>query len=90
MKKNVTDIVMVGKVEDIDSPEDKRSWSDDATPYVKESLKAKGFTFEELEIFDNFLVSTESGDYTNVLGITGTIPYYWLNVYKFVIDGVEV
>jgi hypothetical protein len=86
--KNVCEVERIGRVEDLPTDESLGWTSVDDLHDVKGTLFCEGFTDEDLEEFEAFLVNTESGDYTQIYGITNTIPYIWKDVYRFKVNGV--
>lgn len=76
-----------GTVEDLDTQKIKGSWAEENADDVTDFLKSKGF--DEFD-FNNYLVSTESGEYANIYAINGSIPYNWKRVYVFKIDGKQI
>jgi hypothetical protein len=82
------EIERIGTVEDLPTDESLGWTIDGSTDNVKDTLSAEGFTDSDLEDFESFLVNTESGDYTQIYGITNTIPYNWKDAYRFKVNGV--
>jgi hypothetical protein len=77
--KPVLNIEYFGTIEDLNTREDLiLSQSEEDTQFIKEYLGNS----KDLNDFDGFLVKELNGEYTEIYGFSGTIPYLYKTVYK--------
>jgi hypothetical protein len=81
-------IERIGTVEDLPTDESLGWTADEGTDNVKRTLIAEGFMLDDVDEFNSFLVSTESGEYTEIYGIKYSIPFNWYYAYRFKVNGV--
>lgn len=86
--RNKCVIELYGFVKDIMN-EKTGSWTSDSedTEKVKDQLIEFGFDKEDLTEFDNFLVNTDNGEYTEIYGIKKVIPWIFVDLYRFRLNG---
>jgi len=72
-------ITKSGTVKDLNTRDDLEFISDD---YSINSIKNTIGRFEELKDFNSFFVKINNGEYEEVYGIYGTVPYITKDIYR--------
>jgi len=76
-------ITLFGTIEDIQNREDLSLATDlQDTEFIKEYLG----NHEDIEDFDGFFVNVKDGEYTEIYGFEGSVPYLYKSLWKIEIE----